>query len=260
MKTEILHTEQDTLSNLWQLIGESVAILWKDWPIDMEVSIYDAGNRDKSPEFTLRGRCPHCLRDAVFTQVTSACVESGRPSTGTARWVSGLQCQGCLSYILATVVYDPNRLKSPSILRYETHYPLGKPNETLGPGIPPDVATDFVEAIRCQSVEAYRACVVMCRRAVQTSVIEKNAQGNTLVKQIEDLAAKGIITASLKDVAHEIRLTGNAGAHVDGLEDVKEEDASAIVEFTRQYLDYVYVMPERLKARRPQAKAGTANP
>jgi len=48
-------------------------------------------------------------------------------------------------------------------------------------------------------------------------------------------------------------LTGNDGAHPDkdGLSDVKEKDSTDIIEFTREYLHHVYVMPAKLKARKP---------
>jgi hypothetical protein len=40
------------------------------------------------------------------------------------------------------------------------------------------------------------------------------------------------------------------------LRDVTEQDASDIVEFTREYVHHVYVMPAKLKARKPPAASG----
>jgi hypothetical protein len=116
--------------------------------------------------------------------------------------------------------------------------------------IPESIRNDFKEALRCQGVSAYRATVVMCRRALQTSCHDLKAGGDKLIQQIEDLAAKGKITASLKDLAHQVRKIGNVGAHPDedGLEDVIAADAEDIVEFMNQFFGHVYIMPARMEA------------
>ena len=103
----------------------------------------------------------------------------------------------------------------------------------------------------------------MCARAIQGSAIALGAKKKILTDQIDELFAHGKITEALKEFAHEIRVTRNIGAHPDkdGLEDVVEQDASDIVEFTREYLHHVYVMPAKLKARRaPPASAPPATP
>jgi hypothetical protein len=144
-------------------------------------------------------------------------------------------------------------------------FPIGKPKDTIDPNVPKLVASDFGEALRCQFINSYKAAVVMCRRAIQASAIELNAKGSRLIDQIDDLFSQGKITGPLKDFAHEVRLTGNDGAHPDkdGLSDVTEQDASAIVEFTTEYLHHVYVMPAMLAVRRasaPQVTPAPTNP
>lgn len=221
--------------------------LWKDWPKNMH-----AIGLDNSGRFSLNGVCPHCRREAVFSQVGSPITE-GMPGNGH-RIVCMMRCPGCFKYILAFALHLPQAYD----YGYESHYPMGMPDENLDESIPSDVAEDFREAIRCQAVKAFRACVVMCRRALEASVRAKRASGRNLVEQIDDLATKQIITAPLKEFAHEIRLTGNAAAHSDGLDNIKEDDAEAIMEFAREYLNHVYVMPARLQARRPQKQAAPA--
>ena len=96
----------------------------------------------------------------------------------------------------------------------------------------------------------------MCRRAIQASCIAQGAgKDKKLVAQIDELATKGLITGPLKEFAHEVRLEGNTGAHpdTDGLDEVTDKDANAIIEFTREYLHHVYVMPAKLRARRAPA-------
>ena len=130
-------------------------------------------------------------------------------------------------------------------------YPLGRPQDDVDPVIPVAIGADFSEALRCHWIHSYKASVVMCRRAIQSSAIALKAKGGKLIDQIDDLFKSGKITEALKDFAHEVRLTGNDGAHPDkdGLADVSEEGSTAIIELTREYLHHVYVMPAKLKAR-----------
>src|ERR1017187_4013931 len=53
--------------SLIDFIGDSVAILWKEWPMDMKVTALNAQN-----VFSFNGICPHpaCRRDSVFIQAT----------------------------------------------------------------------------------------------------------------------------------------------------------------------------------------------
>lgn len=122
--------------------------------------------------------------------------------------------------------------------------------------VPSRVAEDYVEAIKCFDIGANRASVVMCRRALQNSVIEKGAKKGKLFDQIDELYDNQIITKDIKDWAHEIRLTGNVGAHPDedGLEDVTPEDAKELLKFMEEYLNYVYIMPAKVAAKRARKK------
>jgi len=92
----------------------------------------------------------------------------------------------------------------------------------------------------------------MCRRAVQAAWFNLGAPDDKLVKQIDWLAANGKITTPLKDMAHRIRLGGNLGAHPP--EDpngpteivIGSDYADAVIEFTRDLFQHLFVMPARL--------------
>ena len=129
-------------------------------------------------------------------------------------------------------------------------YPKKTPK--LNPSIPLDVANDYIEAIKCFDIGSNKACVVMCRRALQTSVIQKGATKGKLSDQIDELFEKGIITEDIRNWSHEIRLTGNIGAHPDqdGLENVIPQDAEELTKFMEEYLNYVYVLPAKVAAKR----------
>ena len=119
--------------------------------------------------------------------------------------------------------------------------------------IPPHIAADFREALRCRFVDAHNATVEMCRRAVQAACLEKKAPSDLkLTGQINWLADQNIITTPLKEMAHRIRLGGNLGAHPP--DDPEDEDviiidadyADAVIGFTTDFFQHVYVLQERL--------------
>jgi hypothetical protein len=191
------------------------------------------------------GICPFCKVHSYFKPVTNSYQEVF--PDGFIRIVNVVQCEKCKKFALVIGMKVKSGIHDWELTSF---YPLGTADDSVPAEVPKEIAEDFSEALRCQWVKAYKATVVMCRRAVQASVSDLGAKGGRLVEQIEDLFRNGRITSPLKDFAHEIRLTGNVGAHPDDLKDVKESDAADIVAFTREYLHHVYVMPAKLASRR----------
>jgi hypothetical protein len=184
--------------------------------------------------------------------------------------LGGMQCQGCLGYILG--VFSPQG----SEFFYRSHYPLGKPDEAVAEEIPDHIKDDFKEALRCLWVNAYNATAEMCRRALEASCIDLGAPSDkVLEKMIDWLEINRKITPYLKEAAHKIRLGGNRGAHPhpDGpaavpvvaaagsaeiVEKIGKEHAEAIVEYTREFFHHVYVGPKLVgKYDFPRQKATT---
>ncbi len=258
--------------SLASLLSETARFLWKDWPRDMEIVTNALGG------FNLTGECPHagCRRSSVFVQIGGLCQESAGNESSTGRpimrGVVVTQCQGCKKFVLAVATMT----QGSSRYVYEEHYPLGTPDDSVAEEIPVNIATDFKEALRCLFVNAYNATAEMCRRAVEASCIEQGAPktAGTLEEKIDWLASKGIITPFMAEVAHKIRLGGNRGAHPPDEPPAQESfeaelvialtpaeldqplvddnaitkaHAEAIVKFTREYFQDVYVVPKELK-------------
>jgi Domain of unknown function (DUF4145) len=206
--------------------------------------------------FSARGMCPHCSLPSLHMFVVGPHI---KPTSGTNGPESNVlvQCQNCQA--VTFIIGHRNNQHSPLYV-YKESFPIGNPEASVDKAITTGVRADFVEAQRCRSVNAYKATVVMCRRALQASCQDLKAAGYRLIDQIDDLAAKGKITTALKGMAHDVRKLGNEGAHPDedGLGDVTEEDADDIVEFTRQYFEHVYVMPARSESFRKRREAATA--
>ena len=251
--------------SLIAFLCDLLPVLWKDWPKQMELTELEV----ESGKFSLRGECPHCRRPSVFIQVTD--VHHVELNHEHQRLVAGMQCQGCLDYILALAM-KTRRHPIPTTLAYTTHYPLGKPNDSVAEEVAkasPIIALDFAEALRCLWVKSYKAAVAMCRRSIEATCKHFGATGHTLEKKIDNLAAQGKITESLKEMAHAVRLSGNRGLHgknttsttpddqespLDDLDLLGEDEAKAMIAFTEQLFYNVFVMPALLEKYKPKPK------
>ena len=205
------------------------------------------------------GVCPHCPKQSYFRPVGAAYLEKIYGGNGN-RIANAAQCESCKGFIL--VIGERDFQQKPYTL--VDVYPLGKPDDQVDDAVPDEIKPDFREALRCHWVKAYKATVAMCGRVIQASAIQKGASPKKkLVEQIDELAAKGIITKPLKEMAHEIRLTRNVGVHPteeDPLKDVSKNDADDVVQFTHEFLHHVYVMPAKLEARRKKVLPAVETP
>ena len=206
------------------------------------------------------GICPHCSAKSYFHPVATHIEIVG--GQGRQKGISAAKCQSCKKYVLVVGA----RASQQTAFVLEAVYPFGQAKDDVDENVPPSIRADFGEALRCQFIKSYKGCVVMCRRSVQASALKLGApKKKKLDDQIDWLFEQGKITEPLREFAHEVRLTGNIGAHpdkdsgqepeggdleTDNLEDVTPKDADDMVEFTKEYLHHVYVMPAKLKARR----------
>lgn len=188
--------------------------------------------------------CPHCgtlttlhLRDQWATPTR----ESSGANVAFAAW----SCASCGQPIVGEAAPDviEGVLPVPGF-----SWPTRMSSPPLPPNLPTEVADDAKAAHRCLAIGQWRASAAMARRAIQGACIDKGAPAKRLVEQIDWLEAQRLITPLMKDVAHTIRLEGNTGAHPDrdGLRDVGEGEAHAVVGFLDDFIKYVYEIPGRL--------------
>lgn len=113
--------------------------------------------------------CPHCGVHSTF----HVSAEYGNQFWGG--FADILCCDHCrqLVYVVLGFRTAPvgTKVATEEILDY---YPKRLPK--LEDSIPKNVASDYVEAIKCFDVGANRASAAMCRRALQSSVIERGAK------------------------------------------------------------------------------------
>jgi hypothetical protein len=99
-------------------------------------------------------------------------------------WIGAMRCQGCFEYILGIVLWHPY-----NGVQYETHYPLGKPDDDVAKEIPEHIQPDFQEALRCLFVDAYNATAEMCRRAIEASCLDLGAPKKDVLEDMIDWLA-----------------------------------------------------------------------
>ncbi len=232
----------------FEILGHHMATIWTCYDACVNIVNFPENNFQM---IGASGTCPHCAKESYFRPITSPYSEK----SGSYQTIcDAAQCEACKGFVL--VVGQRNLSLGNAGYNLKDFFPLGRPNDHCDPSIPGNIADDFKEALRCRWTKGHKATVTMCRRAIQASCLEKGAdKKKKLTAQIDELATKGVITQPLKEFAHEVRLEGNDGAHPDsdGLENVQPKDADDIIEFTREYLHHVYVMPAKLAARKGAA-------
>lgn len=187
--------------------------------------------------------CPHCQRHTALSMAgaeyegnygsiyTTAALWKNRAGE---KWWIGI-CNNCSKPVL---VKDNG----------DEIYPKPFPSPTDS-RIPDPMRRDLLEAKLCYSIDAFRACSVMARRALQNSCIEKGAKLKDLVSQINELKANGTITKDLKEWADVVRWVGNDAAHPNK-DDVRKEDAEDILSLAEQFMQVLYVAPSIAQARK----------
>jgi len=190
----------------------------------------------------LRRYCPYCHKHVAFSWVDYDELGGGitryLDKSNSYRNPKGIwalaECPVCNNCVLVHII-DNNIQIYPN--------PLPTPTDKR---VPEEIRKDLDEAKICFSVNAFRACTVMCRRALQNACKMKDATKERLVDQIDELAEKGIITKDLKELAHTIRWIGNDAAHPNEKE-VKKEEAEEILNLTEQFLHILFVAPAKVR-------------
>ncbi len=89
--------------------------------------------------------------------------------------------------------------------------------------------------------------VAGCRSTLEMALGSLGAEGRTLIDRINDLHQKGVLTRVLADWAHQVRMEGNQAIHEIN---ATVEQADEMINFVRIFLEYAFVLPQRIAEKR----------
>lgn len=193
--------------------------------------------------------CPNCGAATSFSpdQIIGEGILLGRSTETDTEWgrvqISAITtheydedayailiCQACNEYFVAKrEAYGDEWLAV---------YPI--PHKPVAQEIPEPIRGQFEEAQLCFAIEAYIACLLVCRTAL---IAIQREQGVSNLKELKD---KGIISDLLYKQANQVRLWANMVGHEDIPEAISGEDCEQLLVYLEALLTSVYVEPKRL--------------
>ena len=205
-------------------------------------------NQRVDPSDKLTGFCPYCKKLVHFSwchtgnehehHVINRYLGKYYIENKVGIWAMA-ECPSCDNIVLIKMKIDSSGYDNDALVLVEI-IPALLPNPT-DDRVKREIKIDIDEAKICFSVKAYRACAIMCRRALQTICMDNGATPDaTLEDQIKELLDNGTITKKIADWATSVRWVGNDAAH-PGNEEVTLEDADKILKLTEQIANNLYV-------------------
>jgi hypothetical protein len=195
------------------------------------------------------GPCPRCGRVSNFVEEASWVIGTEDNSPSWQRAIT-LRCMGCQA---STVVITESLEGSGGPWNAVSWWPIPGAGQ-LDAAVNVAVASSYDEGMRCLTVGAPRAAVVMFRGALAEivddlgSVLAKSK--GTLFQQLDEMATEGTLHPSLVEWAKEIRVLGNVGAHPSSLGNVTEDEAADLGKLLRQMITVLYETPARIDRAR----------
>jgi hypothetical protein len=166
------------------------------------------------PKTELILECYHCGNVAGHILLCEAGSLTTAYSTDNLPEIVQIECTyyltRCKTCSGISLYYDDECDERPGYIK-EAYlcYPLIiRPSED----IPSDIKQSFADAVKVEKV-SLNASAILIRRTLELLCKDKNAIGNNLKDQIDDLAAKNIIPLTLSQMGHTLRTLGNIGAH-----------------------------------------------
>lgn len=194
------------------------------------------------------GECDRATRHLVLA-VTKTHLQS--PDGEVDVWNEHMivQCQGCLTISFrdesrCSEDWDHDREGNVVIHPTVKHFPnrvAGRPVMSNPYHLPHGVYAIYMEAHACLCAEQPIVTGFGLRAIVEAVCKDKSATGRNLQEKIDALQSMGFITASGKDILHNLRFMGNAAAHE--MKNHKPQELNAAFDVIEHLLQTVYVLP-----------------
>lgn len=111
----------------------------------------------------------------------------------------------------------------------------------------PERAKKFLQQA-FESRHAPDGALMLAASSIDSMLKDKGYKQGSLYNRIEKSTEDGLLTAQMRDWAHEIRLSANEPRHADDeFDGATEKDAEQAIEFARALAEYLYVLPARVQ-------------
>jgi hypothetical protein len=89
---------------------------------------------------------------------------------------------------------------------------------------------------------------MLAASSIDAMLKERGYKDGSLYGRIEKSTSDGLLTAQMRDWAHEIRLSANEPRHADDeFDGATDKDAEQVIEFARALAEYLYVLPAKVQ-------------
>ncbi len=114
--------------------------------------------------------------------------------------------------------------------------------------LPEKIKNIYTETHSALSAKLKILAGVGIRALVEAICGEEKAEGSDLKKKIDNLVARGVLTASNAETLHQTRFLGNRSAHE--VEAAKDAELSIAFDILENLLGTIYIIPKKAKALR----------
>ena len=166
--------------------------------------------------------CPNCYEDTGL-HIVIRC-------EGNAKLRGIVQCIRCNHELPITLYKD-------YIQELNLALP-GQQSDRLNSSVPSDIQDDAREAERANYNQCYKACVTMCRRALQLGLIDKGILDSPLSEMLKEALKKKLIEQKTYDLATSIKGYGDIGAH--RREELNPEEVRMVIYATVRMLNELF--------------------
>ncbi len=226
------------------------------------------------------GICPHCSDDVRqefvdgINEYSYEILDQGKRYVyGDVHTLSFFRCDGCHAivgyrtyYADAVDIEEAEKLDKKWVFRqndresdsyfkdhasliYSTH-PQATERQ-LSHYAPEKIRKEYEQALKIKRQDP-ASFAMRIRRALEAICIDKGEPGKNLNNDLKSLSENGIFPSIVADIAEELKLIGNAGAHIKPRKprEIGEEQVQVIDDFFHLVVTYVYEAPVRLEEYR----------
>jgi Domain of unknown function (DUF4145) len=205
----------------------------------------------------LLDQCPQCgVANPLITAVEAPKLHH-KDEWDNRWWHFTAECSKCRLHILFYGHTNENDMATrtePRIVYVEKSFPDSRraANEL------PDRSKAYLQQA-LGSLHAPDGAVMLAASSVDSMLKDRGYKQGSLYSRIEKAHADGLLTAEMRDWAHEIRLSANEPRHADDdFAGATAADATQVIEFAEALGEYLFVLPMRVEKWKAAAKGSLA--